>query len=90
MCHRPDIPDAYSNNHRVKEYKEMKTNTLNKWWQGYRESNRSNKLHHELMILLHGQSDTAQRLIDLEKIKHPGQPESWYLDKVVYDLKREA
>ena len=31
---------------------------------------------HELMILLHGQSDTAQRLIDLEKIKHPGQPES--------------
>ena len=35
-------------------------------------------------------SDTAQRLIDLEKIKHPGQPESWYLDKVVYDLKREA
>ena len=90
MCHRPDIPDAYSNNHRVKEYREMKTNILNKWWQGYRESDRSNKLHHELMILLHGQSDTAQRLIDLEKIKHPGQSESWYLDKVIYDLKRAA
>ena len=75
----------------------MKTNILNKWWQEYHESvcearqrHRSNKLHHELMILLHGQSDTAQRLIDLEKIKHPGQSESWYLDKVVYDLRREA
>ena len=68
----------------------MKTNILNKWWQGYRESDRASKLHHELMILLHGQSDTAQRLINLEKIKHPGQSESWYLDKVVYDLRREA
>ena len=68
----------------------MKTNILNKWWQGYRESDSSNKLQHELTILLHDRSDTAQRLINLEKIKHPGQSKSWYLDKVIYDLKREA
>jgi hypothetical protein len=68
----------------------MTTKILNKWWQKYREANRSNQLHHELMILLHGQSDTAQRLIDLEQIKHPGKSKSWYLDKVIYDLRREA
>lgn len=68
----------------------MTTNILNRWWQQYREVNQYNKLHHELTVLLHGQSDTAQRLIDLEKIKHPGQSESWYLDKVIYDLRREA
>ena len=68
----------------------MTTNILNRWWQQYREVDRYNKLHHELTILLHGQSDTARRLIDLEKIKHPGQSESWYLDKVIYDLRREA
>ena len=68
----------------------MTNNILHNWWQQYREADRSGKLHHELMTLVHGQSDTAQRLVDLEKIKHPGQSESWYLDKVVYDLRREA
>lgn len=68
----------------------MTTNTLKNWWQQYRAANRSQELQHELMILLHGQSDTARRLINLEKVKHPGQSENWYLDKVIYDLKREA
>ena len=68
----------------------MTTAIWNKWWQEYRESVCMNQLHHELMLLLHGQFDTAQRLIDLEKVKHPGQSESWYVDKVIYDLRREA
>ena len=68
----------------------MTTNIWNKWWQGYRESERSNQLQHELTSLLHNRLDTAQRLIDLQKAKHPGQLESWYLDKVIYDLEREA
>ena len=67
----------------------MTNNIWHKWWQGYRESNRSNQLQHELMTLLHDRSDTAQRLVNLEKVKHPDQLESWYLDKVIYDLKRE-
>ncbi|MGL5078449.1 MAG: hypothetical protein ACRDBG_21845 [Waterburya sp.] len=66
----------------------MSHHILDGWWQQYRETQRSSKLHHELLILLHGQSETAKRLINLEKIKHPGQLESWYLDKVVYDLRR--
>ena len=75
----------------------MEANILNKWWQEYRKNvytprqkHRSNQLHHELTILLHDRADTAQRLVNLEKMKHPGQPESWYLDKVIYDLQREA
>jgi len=68
----------------------MTTNILSKLWQQVKEGDRTNKLQHELMVLLHGKSDTAQRLINLEKNKHPGQSESWYLDKVIYDLRREA
>jgi hypothetical protein len=68
----------------------MTTKILNSWWQQYREATHSNRLQHELLILVRGQSDTAERLINLEKIKHPGQSESWYLDKVIYDLRRSA
>ncbi|MGB3496373.1 MAG: hypothetical protein WBA57_26845 [Elainellaceae cyanobacterium] len=48
------------------------------------------RLHHELMVLVHGQHDTAERLITSEKRRHPGKPESWYLEKVIYDLTRDA
>lgn len=68
----------------------MTINIWHKWWQEHRESDRYNKLNHELMLLLHGQADTAQRLVNLEEAKHPGQLKSWYIDKVIYDLKREA
>ncbi len=29
-------------------------------------------------------------IINLAKIKHPGQSKNWYLDKVIYDLKRSS
>ena len=54
------------------------------------QRHRFNQLHKELMTLLHDRSDTAQRLVNLQKVKHPGQSESWYIDKVIYDLRREA
>ena len=68
----------------------MTTNILNKWWQGHRETCRCEQLDRELMMLLPGKDDTAQKLINLEKNLHPGQLESWYLDKVIYDLRRAA
>ncbi|MDY6936528.1 MAG: site-2 protease family protein [Cyanobacteriota bacterium] len=46
----------------------------------------TNRLWREILKRVDG--GTAQRLIDLEKRKNPSQPESWYLDKVLYDLKR--
>lgn len=32
--------------------------------------------------------DTAERLIRLAKLQNPGKPEYWYLEKVLYDVKR--
>jgi hypothetical protein len=34
------------------------------------------------------QPDTASRLITSARFKTPGKPEHWYLEKVLYDLKR--
>ena len=33
-------------------------------------------------------ADTAHRLIMSAKLRYPGKPEHWYLEKVLYDLKR--
>lgn len=33
--------------------------------------------------------DTASRLINHAKKSHPGHPEQWYWDKVVYELERD-
>ena len=58
-------------------------NIFNRWYQDYRQASVLSQLQRELFTLVHGQKDTAQRLINLEKIKHPGHPQSWYLDKVI-------
>jgi len=50
----------------------------------------SNRLHQELMVLVHNDHHVAERLLKLEQIKHPGHPEQWYLEKVIYDLQRDA
>ncbi|WP_036488501.1 hypothetical protein [Myxosarcina sp. GI1] len=65
-------------------------NIFNRWYQNYRQASVLSQLQRELFTLVHGQKDTAQRLINLEKIKHPGHSQSWYLDKVIYDLRRSA
>lgn len=70
--------------------RQMTINVWEKWWQKHRENERSKRLQRELMRLLHNRSDIAQQSIARQKREHPGQPESWYLDKVIYDLEREA
>ena len=39
-------------------------------------------------ILKRVSRDTADRLVKLARVQHPGKPEHWYLDKILYDLKR--
>lgn len=63
---------------------------FNRWYRNYRQAMTRSQLRSELYALVHGQKDTAQRLIDLEQVRHPGHSESWYLDKVIYDLRRSA
>ena len=71
----------------------MSTHTIQTWWQQYREAVRCSNLREELRLLLYGGSGneeaTVQKLIDVEKSIHPGQLESWYLDKVIYNLRRQ-
>ena len=72
----------------------MSTHTLKSWWQNRREQTRCSNLREELRLLLYGatgdEEGTAKRLIDSEKSRHPGQLESWYLDKVIYRLRRKC
>ncbi|ACB53940.1 hypothetical protein cce_4592 [Crocosphaera subtropica ATCC 51142] len=41
-----------------------------------------------LFMLVKGDKDLAERLINLQKQKNPGHPEKWYWEKVIYDLER--
>lgn len=66
--------------------------TIQNWWQQYRETIRCSNLREELRLLLYGgtgdEEAIAKKLVDVEKSLHPGQLESWYLDKVIYNLRR--
>lgn len=77
------------------EDKKTSTYTFQRWWQNRREANRRSNLREELWLLLYSEAGNekarAQRLIDLEKCIrciHPGKSESWYLKKVIYDLRK--
>jgi hypothetical protein len=43
----------------------------------------------ELLSLLNGDRDTAQRLLSHCKQSNPGQPETWYFEKVISDILRD-
>lgn len=60
--------------------------SLRKKFQQRLEQWRCVPLKRELLRRL--QPDIASRLIASAKLKTPGKPEHWYLEKVLYDLKR--
>lgn len=68
----------------------MATNFLTQLYKRYSESFVCKSLRQELFALVHGEQDLAKRLIDWEKRKHPNKSERWYLEKVIYDLRRRA
>ena len=51
------------------------------------EQSKCDGLRRELLTLV--QQDVADRLIDGAKAEYPGNTERWYLEKVIYDLKRD-
>lgn len=57
------------------------------WYRRTAEDARCAPLRKELLKLARSQQ-RAERLISLEKLRNPGKPESWYLEKVIYDFKR--
>ncbi|MBD2775660.1 hypothetical protein [Iningainema tapete] len=49
----------------------------------------SRKLQKELLLLLHEDQQTAHRLFTQAKLKYPNKTANWYVEKVIYDLKRD-
>lgn len=67
----------------------MIVNWFTHWSRSLHEATVRPKIWQELMTLVHGQRDTAEPLISLAKHLHTGKSEIWYLEKVVYNLKRD-
>lgn len=49
----------------------------------------SRHLQKRLMSLLHDERETANRLLSQAQKKNPHQSVDWYMEKVIYDLKRD-
>ena len=49
----------------------------------------SEKLKKKLLSFVKGDLDTALRLVNLEKRKHPGKSEDWYWEKAIYSYERD-
>lgn len=47
------------------------------------------RLKQQLVRLLGGNREAAERLVEREKFKNPGRSESWYWEKVLCDLERD-
>ena len=57
--------------------------SLKSCWQ----KNKCDSLNRELMHIVRDR-DTARRLVMSAKTNYPGKAEEWYLEKVIYDLRR--
>ncbi len=55
----------------------------------YLPGNASKNLQNELLVLLSGNVSVATRLLKHQQKLNPGTPSDWYLEKVIYDLKRD-
>jgi hypothetical protein len=43
----------------------------------------------ELLKLLNGNAEVGHRLVESQQRLNPGHPDNWYLEKVLWDLKRD-
>ena len=46
-------------------------------------------LEHKLLKLLGNNRNTAHRLIQQSRLKHPEKPADWHWEKAIYDLERD-
>jgi hypothetical protein len=47
------------------------------------------KLQRQLLRLLHEDHQAAERLVNYAALKNPGHNADWYVEKVIYDLRRD-
>jgi hypothetical protein len=60
-----------------------------KWSKSYMTDPHNRSLQHQLVRMLQGDVATAKRLLKQKRQQQPGQTDNWYLEKVIYDLKRD-
>ncbi len=61
---------------------------LRKWWQDLQADIECAPLEQKLNELVKRRWDVAERLLKSQKLRNPNQKRKWYLEKVIYDLKR--
>lgn len=49
----------------------------------------SRQLQNQLLLLLNGDRNTANRLLNLAKTRNPQKPVQWCAEKVIFDLQRD-
>ena len=67
---------------------------LNKnWWQNCFQATKCLILRWEIWLIVYEESDEIatnkiDRLVEREKYRYPGKSELWYLEKIIYDLRK--
>ena len=64
----------------------MSINNSRTWWESYREAVSITNHHNQLVDLLNGRNDLAQKLLFMKKNKYPGHEENWYLTRLIDEL----
>ena len=67
----------------------MSINNSRTWWESYHEAVSITNHHRQLVKLLDGQNDLAQRLLIMKKNKYPGHEESWYLINLIDEIQHD-
>ncbi|KYC37399.1 hypothetical protein WA1_48245 [Scytonema hofmannii PCC 7110] len=62
---------------------------LTPWPTAIPHNKRTRELFGQLVKLVHGDSNTANRLVSNQRTKNPGRSEEWILEKVMDDLTRD-
>jgi hypothetical protein len=64
-------------------------------WQIWQESRqttgirRGSNLDRDLLAAVKGDTKLAERLLEQARFKYPGKSETWYVEKVIYDINRD-
>ncbi|MGK7923929.1 MAG: hypothetical protein AB4290_01525 [Spirulina sp.] len=61
-------------------------------WQDSRKTKgirRGGNIDRDLLEAVNGDAKLAERLLEQARFKYPGKSESWYVEKVIYDINRD-
>ncbi len=74
---------------RSRPKKEMERFLFGKAKRSFKPSKKEKELEKTLLNLVNGRDDVAQRLVELEQSRHPGESREWCLQKAIDAIRRE-